>query len=93
MSNTVDIGKNRNEDNTAPTPQNTPLTNAPPRELLQRPSVGTIGEEDEAPALPNAALTGLIQDRLNDLVGRSSGYIESLPAAVSYTHLTLPTKA
>lgn len=83
MSNTVDIGKNRNEDATAPTPQNTPLTNAPaPRELLQRPTVGTIGEEDEAPVLPNAALTGMIQDRLNDLVGRSSGYIESLPAEV-----------
>lgn len=52
------------------------------REMGQRPTVGTIGEEDEAPALPSGALTGLIQDRLNDLVGRSSGYIESLPAEV-----------
>ncbi|WFD36549.1 histone chaperone [Malassezia cuniculi] len=83
MSNTLDIGKNRNENLAAPTPQNTPLNNSQPmRELLQRPTVGTIGEEEEAPALPNAALTGLIQDRLNSLVGRSSGYIESLPAEV-----------
>jgi nucleosome assembly protein 1-like 1 len=33
---------------TAPTPQNTPLNNAPlTREALSRPTVGTIGEEEE----------------------------------------------
>jgi nucleosome assembly protein 1-like 1 len=33
---------------TAPTPQNTPLSNAPiTREALSRPTVGTIGEEAE----------------------------------------------
>ena len=76
---------------TAPTPQNTPLSNAPiEREQLARPTVGTIGEEDEqgeaadaaAALLPNAALTSMIQDRLSTLVGQSSGYIESLPAEV-----------
>ena len=35
-----------------------------------------------AAALPNAALTGLIQNRLSSLVGLSSGYIESLPEEV-----------
>ncbi|WFD32179.1 histone chaperone [Malassezia sp. CBS 17886] len=89
MSNTVEIGKNKNADMSAPTPQNTPLNNAPiAREPLQRPSVGTIGEEDgdagaQGPAgLPNAALTGMIQDKLAGLVGRSSGYVESLPDEV-----------
>ncbi|PWN28515.1 NAP-domain-containing protein [Jaminaea rosea] len=77
--------RNRNSDMVAPTPQNTPLSNAPlTREALSRPTVGTIGEEDEgadvASALSsNPALAGLMQDKLNSLVGRSSGYIESLP--------------
>lgn len=36
---------------TAPTPQNTPLNNAPlTREALSRPTVGTIGEEGEETA-------------------------------------------
>ncbi|WFC95629.1 histone chaperone [Malassezia brasiliensis] len=110
MANTVDIGKcvapltgrNKNVDLTAPTPQNTPLNNAPiGREPLSRPTVQTIGEEDrdedddedDAPAaagaaavgaagLPSAAIQGMIQDKLNGLVGRSSGYIESLPDEV-----------
>ena len=86
---TMDIGKKRDADLTAPTPQNTPQTNAPiQRERLTRPTVSTIGEEDEgasgmaAAALPNAALTGMIQDRLSSLVGQSSGYIEALPEEV-----------
>ena len=93
MSNTVDIGKKKDSDLEAPTPQNTPLNNASlMREPLSRPTVNTIGEEDEdgadatatgaAQMLPNAALTGMIQDRLATLVGRSSGYIESLPDEV-----------
>lgn len=79
--------RQRNADMTAPTPQNTPLSNAPiTREALSRPTVGTIGEENEdgpaaaAAALQgNPALAGLIQNKLSGLVGRSSGYIESLP--------------
>ena len=41
--------RNRNgADLSAPTPQNTPLNNAPlTREALSRPTVGTIGEEKE----------------------------------------------
>ncbi|WFD44949.1 histone chaperone [Malassezia psittaci] len=103
MSNTLDIGKGKNSDFTAPTPQNTPLSNAPlGREPLSRPTVQTIGEEDRddddddddddaagdadaaegIPGLPAAAIQGMIQDKLNGLVGRSSGYIESLPDEV-----------
>ncbi|MCO5565870.1 hypothetical protein L7F22_019545 [Adiantum nelumboides] len=87
MSGNVPISQ-RNADFTAPTPQNTPLSNAPiTREALSRPTVGTIGEENEdgaaagaAAALKaNPALAGLIQSKLSGLVGRSSGYIESLP--------------
>ncbi|WFD22245.1 histone chaperone [Malassezia equina] len=88
----MDIGKKKDSDLTAPTPQNTPLSNAPiERQPLARPAVSTIGEEEEGAAdasaaavagLPNAALTGMIQDRLSTLVGRSSGYIESLPDEV-----------
>jgi len=60
-------------------------------ETLSRPTVGTIGEEEDAAAeqgaglpagLRNAAITGMIQDKLDGLVGRSSGYVESLPDAV-----------
>ncbi|SPO26210.1 related to nucleosome assembly protein I [Ustilago trichophora] len=60
---------------------NAPLT----REALSRPTVGTIGEEDEnavdvASALQgNPALAAMVQDKLSSLVGRSSGYVESLP--------------
>lgn len=40
--------RNKNADYVAPTPQNTPLSNAPlTREALSRPTVGTIGEENE----------------------------------------------
>lgn len=47
MSGNVPISQ-RNADFTAPTPQNTPLSNAPiTREALSRPTVGTIGEENE----------------------------------------------
>ncbi len=84
-----------NADLTAPTPQNTPLNNAPlTREALSRPTVGTVEEEEEAEEAggasaqnasvaaalaANPALASLIQGKLNTLVGRSSGYLESLP--------------
>ncbi|KDN48513.1 NAP-domain-containing protein [Tilletiaria anomala UBC 951] len=89
MSSNVEIGKSRNADLTAPTPQNTPLNTAPlTRETLSRPTVGTISEDKEADdhagaaasvLAANPALAGLIQSKLNTLVGRSSGYVELLP--------------
>ncbi|KAH0826378.1 nucleosome assembly protein [Lanmaoa asiatica] len=77
-------------DITAPTPQNTPLNQAPIAQVLSRPTVPDISEDNEqeedgeevlSPGAQSAML-GLVQNRLSDLVGKSSGYIESLPAEV-----------
>ncbi|THG97578.1 hypothetical protein EW026_g4442 [Hermanssonia centrifuga] len=77
-------------DPTAPTPQNTPLTHAPIAAGLSRPTVPDITEGDEptedeeetgGDAMQNAML-GLVHGKLAGLVGRSSGYIESLPVEV-----------
>ncbi|CZR58923.1 probable nucleosome assembly protein [Phialocephala subalpina] len=73
---------------TAPTPQNTPMNNAPISSHAQQPGVGTIKEEefDRAAAASifaqNPKLVQMIQGKLGSLVGRSSGYVESLPAPV-----------
>lgn len=58
----------------APTPQNTPSTAAPISSHATAPKVSTIDEDSEK--------VRMIQGKLNTLVGRSSGYIESLPAPV-----------
>jgi hypothetical protein len=86
MSSNVPINPPQGAGITAPTPQNTPLTNQAPIAGLSRPTVPDITEEDEGAAtagddpsdLQNAML-GLVQGRLAGLVGRSSGYIEKLP--------------
>ncbi|KAF9231737.1 nucleosome assembly protein [Melanogaster broomeanus] len=80
-------------DITAPTPQNTPLNQAPIAQGLSRPTVPDISEDnepeddgDEVSGLPAnaqaAAMLGMVHGRLADLVGKSSGYIESLPVEV-----------
>ncbi|GAP87662.2 putative nucleosome assembly protein [Rosellinia necatrix] len=80
--------KNRRPEVTAPTPQNTPATNAPISSHAQQPGVASIKEEDLDRAAAasifaqNPRLVQMIQGRLGSLVGRSSGYIESLPASV-----------
>ncbi|KAL2021189.1 hypothetical protein VTK56DRAFT_7376 [Thermocarpiscus australiensis] len=70
----------------APTPQNTPANNAPISSHAQQPGIASIKEEDLDRAASIFAkdprLVSLIQGRLGSLVGRSSGYIESLPAEV-----------
>ncbi|CAI7588270.1 unnamed protein product [Penicillium manginii] len=72
----------------APTPQNTPANNAPISSHAQQPGVSSIKEEtlDTATAASlfarNPALVSMIQGKLGQLVGRSSGYIESLPPVV-----------
>ncbi|KAI4247070.1 MAG: hypothetical protein L6R40_001735 [Gallowayella cf. fulva] len=72
----------------APTPQNTPANNAPISSHAQQPRVASIKEEelDRAAAASifaqNPKLVSMIQGKLGSLVGRSSGYIESLPAPV-----------
>ena len=77
-------------DPTAPTPQNTPLTHAPIAQGLSRPTVPDITEgdepaEDENEELPpnaHAAMLGLVHGKLSGLIGKSSGYVESLPVEV-----------
>ncbi|KAI9741984.1 MAG: hypothetical protein M1834_000373 [Cirrosporium novae-zelandiae] len=73
---------------TAPTPQNTPANNAPISSHAQQPGVSSIKEEDLDRAAAasifaqNPKLVSMIQGKLGSLVGRSSGYIESLPPSV-----------
>ncbi|KAI2641810.1 nucleosome assembly protein [Hypomontagnella submonticulosa] len=80
--------KNRRAEVPAPTPQNTPASNAPISSHAQQPGVASIKEEDLDRAAAasifaqNPKLVQMIQGRLGSLVGRSSGYIESLPATV-----------
>ncbi|OTB05792.1 hypothetical protein M426DRAFT_56270 [Hypoxylon sp. CI-4A] len=80
--------KNRRAEVPAPTPQNTPASNAPISSHAQQPGVASIKEEDLDRAAAasifaqNPKLVQMIQGRLGSLVGRSSGYIESLPAVV-----------
>jgi len=72
----------------APTPQNTPASQAPISSHAQQPGVSSIKEEefDRAAAASifaqNPKLVSLIQGKLGSLVGRSSGYVESLPSNV-----------
>ncbi len=73
----------------APTPQNTPANSAPITSRATVPSEPTIDEDAAAERAAmasafaqNPALASMIQGKLNTLVGRSSGYIESLPPLV-----------
>ncbi|KAG6016183.1 hypothetical protein E4U54_002112 [Claviceps lovelessii] len=80
--------RNKRPDLTAPTPQNTPAANAPISSHAQQPGVASIKEEDMDRAAAaaifaqNPKLVQMIQGRLGSLIGRSSGYIESLPPSV-----------
>ncbi|KAL8944414.1 MAG: hypothetical protein Q9216_000465 [Gyalolechia sp. 2 TL-2023] len=73
---------------TAPTPQNTPANNAPISSHAQQPGISSIKEEEQDRAAAasifaqNPKLVSMIQGKLGSLVGRSSGYVESLPAPV-----------
>ncbi|KAJ3712842.1 nucleosome assembly protein [Lentinula raphanica] len=86
MSSTVPIaGSNI----TAPTPQNTPLNHAPIATGLSRPTVPDITEDkeednddDEDAAALHAQALAMVQGKLAGLIGRSSGYLESLPVEV-----------
>ncbi|KAK4057310.1 histone chaperone [Microbotryomycetes sp. JL221] len=80
----------------APTPQNTPAAHLS-HSVMSRPQVPTTLTEEAEDDLPtistqgarglqdlqtNPAFAQLVQGRLSSLIGRSSGYIESLPAPV-----------
>ncbi|KAG6916506.1 hypothetical protein DXG01_006506 [Tephrocybe rancida] len=87
MSSTVPISSNNI---TAPTPQNTPLNQAPIALGLSRPTVPDINEDneqDDSEDQPDLSgfqqqMLGMVQGKLAGLVGRSSGYIEALPIEV-----------
>ncbi|EME82327.1 uncharacterized protein MYCFIDRAFT_59494 [Pseudocercospora fijiensis CIRAD86] len=70
------------------TPQNTPANNAPISSHAQAPGVSSIKEEDLDRAAAasifaqNPRLVSMMHSKLNSLVGKSSGYVESLPAPV-----------
>lgn len=92
MSSNVPISSGNNF--TAPTPQNTPLTHAPISLGLSRPTVPDISEDNEAQEERDdafnlsdikAQMLGLVQGKLAGLVGKASGYIESLPIQVKYS--------
>ncbi len=86
MSSNVPI--NQHSDITAPTPQNTPLSHAPITAGLPRPTVPDISEDAEPAEDGTAvqeAMLGLVQGRLAGLIGKSSGYIESLPDSAKKT--------
>ncbi|GAA6008411.1 NAP domain-containing protein [Rhodotorula paludigena] len=82
----------------APTPQNTPAVHTLTGSMISRPQIpATLGEEDEGvetigsrdaqglgALAGNPAFAQLVQGRLSGLIGRSSGYVESLPTAVQY---------
>jgi len=75
-------------DMTAPTPQNTPLSHAPITAGLPRPTVPDISEDAEPAEDTTAvheAMLGLVQGRLAGLLGKSSGYVESLPDGAKKT--------
>ncbi|PHH83536.1 hypothetical protein CDD82_7577 [Ophiocordyceps australis] len=80
--------RNKRPDLAAPTPQNTPASNAPISSHAQQPGVASIKEEDMDRATAasifakNPKLVQMIEGRLGSLIGRSSGYIESLPTPV-----------
>ncbi|KAG6847493.1 hypothetical protein H0H93_007780, partial [Arthromyces matolae] len=89
MSSNVPISSNSNN-LTAPTPQNTPLNQAPIALGLSRPTVPDISEDneqDDEESKPDLGgleqhMLGMVQGKLAGLVGKSSGYIESLPIEV-----------
>ena len=87
-----------NDGGVAPTPQNTPAQHAPIHLSMPTvPNTIEEGEEgdvdaagDESQILGDAmssgalqgALAGMVQNRLSDLIGKSSGYMEGLPVEV-----------
>ncbi|KAJ2965659.1 hypothetical protein NUW54_g14045 [Trametes sanguinea] len=76
-------------DPTRATPQNTPLTHAPIAAGLSRPTVPdirrTTSRRRTSPpplATSSQAMLGLVHGKLSGLIGKSSGYVESLPVEV-----------
>ncbi|KXN66025.1 NAP-domain-containing protein [Conidiobolus coronatus NRRL 28638] len=76
-----DIVNKKKSGDIAPTPNNTPISAAPLSGSV-KPSLPSLAEGEEAYAGPSPDLVNLIQGRFNSLIGKSSGYVESLPEEV-----------
>lgn len=79
------IKKKNGDISKAPTPQNTPSSVGTSYLRSQPPTVSTIeeiNEENVGQLANNPALLSMIQGKLGDLVGKSSGYVETLPKKV-----------
>ncbi|RLV91117.1 Nucleosome assembly protein 1 [Spathaspora sp. JA1] len=77
------IKKKNGDISKAPTPQNTPSSVGTSYLRSQPPTVSTIEEINEENVLANnPALLSMIQGKLGDLVGKTSGYVEHLPKQV-----------
>ncbi|KAI3404453.2 NAP1 [Candida oxycetoniae] len=79
--------KSKNGDiSKAPTPQNTPASVTNSYLKSQPPTVSTIDEVNEdkigQTLANNPALLSMMQGKLNDLIGKNSGYVASLPRVV-----------
>jgi len=89
MSSEQSIPQNKRLSELAPTPMNTPASVSSNMQGARAPGVPSIDEEAKeerdniASALAgNPRLVSMIQGKLGSLVGRSSGYVESLPVPV-----------
>ncbi|EGW34578.1 uncharacterized protein SPAPADRAFT_60008 [Spathaspora passalidarum NRRL Y-27907] len=80
------IKKKNGDISKAPTPQNTPSSVGTSYLRSQPPTVSTIEEINEdnvgKQIANNPALLSMIQGKLGDLVGKTSGYVEHLPKKV-----------
>ncbi|KAI5954879.1 NAP1 [Candida theae] len=80
------IKKKNGDISKAPTPQNTPASVTSSYLKSQPPTVPTIEEGNEnkinQTLANNPVLLSMIQGKLGDLVGKSSGYVANLPPAV-----------
>ncbi|KAI5970580.1 NAP1 [Candida margitis] len=80
------IKKKNGDISKAPTPQNTPASVTNSYLKSQPPTVPTIEEGNEnkinQTLANNPVLLSMIQGKLGDLVGKSSGYVANLPSAV-----------
>ncbi|RLV86711.1 Nucleosome assembly protein 1 [Meyerozyma sp. JA9] len=91
--NTMSTRNKHGDISKAPTPQNTPSSVTTSFLRSQPPTVSTITEEDSSKLggqlANNPALLSMIQGKLGTLVGKQSGYIDSLPKAVKQRVLGL----
>eukprot|EP01136_Pigoraptor_vietnamica_P036779 Opistho-1_new@103809 len=90
MADPVNIGKSKKREQQSPTPHNTPVFHTLPTAASKKAPAQAIVEESlvmdsnrvTEMLMRNPALQQALQGQLANLIGRSSGYIDSLPAEV-----------